>query len=203
MARKKKPAYAPETCTTCGAQVAHWDGTQTGGLEAPRFLCQRCFNTETGERAGVPYKHVDLEPVVLRDGWGKAHTFHFRVRALGGGVLYLDAFELVDSLPGGYEFQAIGHDGEDALELFQQLYQRLRRELGRSHLEKHKRWGVRHVTEEGVVRGRITADLGTEPRLPAVVIDGRELTWREFGEIVTSREGCLFKLEFYDRSEER
>lgn len=203
MARRKKVAYAPETCTTCGAQVPPWDGTYTGGPEAQRFLCQRCFNTEVGERGGVPYEHVDLEPVVLRDSWGRPHTFHFRLRVLAADVLCLETFELVDGLPGGYEFQAIGHEGEDALELFQHLYQRLRRELGRSHLEKHKRWGVRHVTEESVVRGRITADLGTDPRLPAVVIDGKEVSWDEFTEIVASHEGSLFKLEFYDRSEER
>lgn len=201
MAQKKKPLYPPETCDVCGAQVPHWDGTSTGGFEAPRFLCQRCFNGEVAERGGVPYHHADLKPVGLRDAWGKAHTFHFRIQLLAPDLLCLDAFELVDGLPGGYEFQAIGHGGEDALELFQQLYQRLQREVGRRHLEKRKRWGVRHVTREGVVRGRITTD--ADRRQPALVIDGKEVSWDELREIVATHEGFLFKLEFYDRSEER
>jgi len=38
--------------------------------------------------------------------------------------------------------------------------------------------------------------------VPLVTVDGRQITWDEFGSVVMSFEGWQFKLEIRDKSEE-
>jgi len=38
--------------------------------------------------------------------------------------------------------------------------------------------------------------------VPLVTVDGRQITWDEFGRVVMSFEGWQFKLEIRDKSEE-
>lgn len=56
-----------------------------------------------------------------------------------------------------------------------------------------------------IVRGRIESDLesGEFPRKPLLIVDGREIGWEEFGHMLMGFEGWNFKLEIYDKSEER
>jgi hypothetical protein len=53
-----------------------------------------------------------------------------------------------------------------------------------------------------VWRGRIDWDEKAEGRVPLLVIDGREITWKEFGHMLMTFEGFQFKLQISDRSEE-
>jgi hypothetical protein len=53
------------------------------------------------------------------------------------------------------------------------------------------------------VRGRIDcADESEVERTPLLVIDGREITWDDFGRMLMVFEGWQFKLEIVDPSEE-
>jgi hypothetical protein len=52
------------------------------------------------------------------------------------------------------------------------------------------------------VRGRIDWDERAEGRVPLLVIDGREITWQEFGHMLMTFEGFQFKLQISDLSEE-
>jgi len=52
------------------------------------------------------------------------------------------------------------------------------------------------------VRGRIEWDESQEGRVPLVTVDGREITWDEFGRMLMNFEGWQFKLEIRDKSEE-
>ena len=38
--------------------------------------------------------------------------------------------------------------------------------------------------------------------MPLVVIDGREISWEQFGRMLMTFEGWQFKLQIFDRSEE-
>jgi hypothetical protein len=49
---------------------------------------------------------------------------------------------------------------------------------------------------------RITWDDEQDGRVPLLVIDGREISWEQFGRMFMSFEGWQFKLEIRDRSEE-
>jgi hypothetical protein len=52
------------------------------------------------------------------------------------------------------------------------------------------------------VRGRIDWGEKAEGRVPLLVIDGREITWKEFGHSFIAFEGFQFRLQISDRSEE-
>ncbi len=38
--------------------------------------------------------------------------------------------------------------------------------------------------------------------VPLLVVDGREISWREFGRMLTTYEGWNFKLDIFDSNEE-
>jgi len=40
-------------------------------------------------------------------------------------------------------------------------------------------------------------------RVPCLVIDGKELSWKEFGRMLMTYEGLHFKLEIFERFDER
>jgi len=52
------------------------------------------------------------------------------------------------------------------------------------------------------VRGRIEWDASGNSRVPLLVIDGRDVSWNEFGRMLMSFEGWQFRLTIRDRSEE-
>ncbi len=75
-----------------------------------------------------------------------------------------------------------------------------------------KTLSVKHITDKGdghglqiadmTVRGRIECDLSEDIHMPCVVVDGQEISWDEFGRMISSYEGWQFKLEILDRSDE-
>ena len=52
------------------------------------------------------------------------------------------------------------------------------------------------------MRGRIEGDYSGAERAPVVVVDGREISWDDFGQMLMTFEGWQFKLEIRDISEE-
>ena len=192
---------APLHCHTCCEVIAVYDGINYGSIETGyRQLCSRCFNEEIARAGGLHFQHVQFEPVEMHDAGGERHEFHFRVRLLGDRVA-LEAFELKSGEPDGYEFELIGEAEDDIFALLARLIERMRRALA-----------VRHLKDEGdgfglgiadfLVRGRISCDTEEDERVPRLVIDGREVSWRQFGRMLMTFEGWQFRLEIRDRSEE-
>jgi hypothetical protein len=136
----------------------------------------------------------------MPDAAGETHRFHFEVHLLGDRVS-LEAFELVDGAPGGYQFQVLGHAEEDLFDLMGQMVPRIRRLLAQRHLKTDPHMPGLHIADL-LVRGRITWDETEDGRLPMLVIDGKEISWERFGRMVTGFEGWQFKFEIKDRSEE-
>jgi hypothetical protein len=58
------------------------------------------------------------------------------------------------------------------------------------------------------VKGKIESDMSDESDLygatplPMMVIDGREVSWEQFGEMLRTFEGFQFKLQIIDKSED-
>jgi len=52
------------------------------------------------------------------------------------------------------------------------------------------------------VRGRIEWDESQPGHLPLVVVDGKEVSWDDLGQMLMSMEGWHFRLEIADPSEE-
>ena len=187
-----------------GAEPRHDDTVDLSVSEREtRRPCTRCFNALIATQAGLESVHPVFEPLALEDAVGERHQFYFRVRH-GGDHIALDAFELTEGSPGGYEFQILGDPEQDPAALFERLVQRMRRALARRHLEE-TRSGLQITKSRGrwIVRGQIGWDDDTDGRVPRLVIDGRGHSWDEIGRMLMTFEGFHIKMEVHDRSEER
>jgi hypothetical protein len=86
------------------------------------------------------------------------------------------------------------------MELLARLVAKMRRGLAASHLEEGAH-GLQ-ISDQGVVRARIESDFESETDMPVVVIDGRNISWDEFGHMLATYTGFQFKLELHDLSDE-
>src|SRR5450755_3882247 len=189
-----------DICHTCGGPIVGYDSVHFGSIETGyRDLCSRCFNEEVASLGDMDFHHVNFEPVEMPDAGGQTQRFHFRLHLLGDRVS-LEAFELKDGAPGGYQFQVLDDAEADLFAVMGQLIERMRRALALQHLEHEPRMGL--LIKDVLVRGRIDCDLDWEGRMPQLVIDGREVSGEQFGRMLIGFEGWQFKLEIRDRSEE-
>ena len=187
-------------CHTCHARVAGYDAIHFGSIETGyRDLCSRCFNEEVARRGQLTFEHVGFEPVDMSDAAGVKHRFHFLLRHLGDRVA-LEAFEVQGGERGGYELQILDDAEVDLFELMARLVERMRRALALRHLVDD---GLTLSIADMSVRGRVSCDPESEGyRVPILVIDGREVSLEQFGQMLMTFEGWQFKLEIKDRSEE-
>lgn len=187
-------------CDACGTAVPDYDVVNYGSIaDGYRQLCSRCFNAEVASAQGLEcFENVRLDQIVMTDCAGEAHEFHFRTHLLGS-MVSLEAFELEGGEPAGYNFQILGDPEDDLLSLLGRLVERIRRALSVKHLE-----GSQHGLQiaEQTVRGRIEWDEAEDGRLPLLVIDGRKVSWEEFGRMLMTFEGWQFRMEIADRSDE-
>jgi hypothetical protein len=79
------------------------------------------------------------------------------------------------------------------------LVERMRRGLSLKHLEQSEQ-GMQIAGQ--TVRARIECDEAQDGRLPLLVIDGREVSWEDFGRMLMTFEGWQFRMEIVDPSEE-
>jgi hypothetical protein len=200
MSRAERNKPQRTRCSKCRKIVPSYDTVNLGSIESGyRKLCGQCFNAESAKLGGLDrFEHHDFQPVRIVDCEGQAHEFYFRTRLFLPGVA-LDAFELRDGEPAGYQFQIIGDPEEELLALFGRLIEKIRRALSIRHL---KRGSVGLQIADQVVRGRIEWDQDEDGRVPLLVIDGRGITWDQFGHMLMTFEGWQFKLEIRDNSEE-
>jgi len=96
-------------CSNCRRIAPNYDIINLGSIESGyRILCGQCFNAESAKLGGLDkFEHLNFEPVRMVDCEGQAHDFHFRTHLFLPGVA-LNAFELRDGEPAGYQFQIIG-----------------------------------------------------------------------------------------------
>ena len=195
------PEKTSNACESCGVAPRPFDSVLYGSEDGPsRLLCGRCFNLEAARRGGlVDFEHIDFEPLTMSDAHGRAHVFQFRTHLFAAGIA-IDAIEFNEDQSEGYCFKVIGPEEGDLFELLAQLVIKMRRGLATSHLEDG-RHGLQ-ISDPGIVRARIDSDPDGETDMPVVVIDGRNISWDEFGRMVATYMGFQFKLELHDLSDE-
>lgn len=188
-------------CEGCGQSAPGYDIVHYGSTEEGfQKLCTQCFNAAVALRSGVEgFENIKLEPIGITGCAGELHQFHFQTRLLGNMVT-IDGFELLDGNPGGYKFQIIGEPEDDLFVLLGLLFQKIRRTLSIKYLEDDERHGLQ--IKEMTVRGRIESGYPEVERVPVMIIDGREISWDKFGQMLMSYEGWQFRLEICDRSDE-
>lgn len=167
------PPMQQITCEACHQLTVAHDVVNYGSMEGGyRRLCGQCFNAAVASRLGqTEFEHISFEPVCMADARGDKHEFHFRTR-LGGPGIALEAFELRDGSPAGYQFQVIGDSQDDPLKLLGSLIGRMRRALAINHLEDSVLGP--QVSDRLILRGTIDNDPDEDHQVPLVVIDGRE-----------------------------
>ena len=74
--------------------------------------------------------------------------------------------------------------------------------LSRKHIEVDEFEGMPGMLEDMEARGWIEWDDESDGKLPLLVIDGKPVTWHQFGRILSSYEGWQFKLEIKERTDE-
>jgi hypothetical protein len=187
-------------CEACGTAVPSYDAVRYGSIERGyRELCTSCFNAEVASALGLEgFEHVRLEPVMMADCAGEQHEFHFQIRLLGD-VMALEAFELKAGVPGGYQFEILGEPDGEPLPLLGSLIERMRRSLSVRYLVRDED-GARIADQ--TVCGRIEWDASGDGRVPLLIIDGRDVSWDEFGRMLMSFEGWQFRVAIRDRSED-
>jgi len=153
------------------------------------------------EYSSIRFEHPNYQPMTLPDIDGKEHQFHFNTQLLGDRIA-ISALEIKDGEHHGYKFEVIGYNPEeDTLELYQLLVDKMRRGLMQRHLKVNK-YGL-GIAEPDIVRARIGYDLENPDGGPLLVIDGKEISWNEFGRMLMTFEGFQFRMEIYDITEER
>jgi hypothetical protein len=94
----------------------------------------------------------------------------------------------------------IGDSEDDLFALLGRLIEKIRRALAVKYIVDDEHSG-QQIADQTVL-GRIEWDEEQDGRLPLVVVDGREYTWDEFGEMLMTFEGSPFRLEIRDPSDE-
>ncbi|MCZ7561910.1 MAG: hypothetical protein M5U30_19215 [Burkholderiaceae bacterium] len=140
-----------------------------------------------------------LRAGVVRRAGSKTIGAPNRTHLVAGGVT-IDAIELNKDQSEGYWFKVIGHEKGDLFELLARLVTRMRQGLACTHLEEDA-YGLQ-INDRGIVRARIESDADGKTDMPVVVIDGRNISWDEFGRMVATYTGFQFKLELRDLSDD-
>ena len=202
MDQTETKATEPVLCAECRQVTPGYEIVNYGSMETGyRKLCSQCFNAMVAKLAGLEgFENASFEPVGIADHAGEIHQFHFRTHLFGTGVA-LDAFELREGEPAGYQFQIIGRPEDDLLKLLGRLIEKIRRGLSVQHITTDGEHGLQ-IADHHVVRGRIEWDDTTDGRLPLLVVDGREVSWNDFGRMLMGFEGFQFRLHIQDKSEE-
>jgi hypothetical protein len=155
--------------------------------------------TQDNPNGGGGSPAIEFRPVRLMDCDGQPHDFHFSLRYFPGGVA-LNAFELRGGIRAGYEMQVIGIPDDDPLLLLARLIEKLRRMLSVKHLRSSDQGAAAFAGD--TAQGRIEWDEDQNGEVPMLIIDGKEVTWRQFGRMLMTYEGWQFKLQIRDISEE-
>lgn len=181
-----------ESCCDCGqpSQI-HLMSREPGAGEA---LCANCFNARIAEMFEIDFEHPDFAGFSLSDLDGVERRFEVTTRLLGDRFT-IEAEE-VGPIDPGLRAAVCVELGTDPMEAFGVVYGRLQRLVGRRHLQIGGlgRLGVVDMT----VRGQFTWDGESQGRRPAVVVDGRKLTWAQLRDALGAFEGFQFRLELID-----
>ncbi len=162
------------------------------GGEGP--FCDSCADELIAAATGWPRLEGPPPPDAFRGPDGIEHRMVYRVLRTPGGIEVLaeeDGWAVED----GYRLALLGPHDADVGSMFDQLRRRLRDAISRQYLERsgHRGGWIMRGTE---VEGRLV--WRDDGRGYDVVVDGRRLSWEEFGAVLEPFEGWTFRLSIRD-----
>lgn len=162
-------------------------------------LCDACHNDRVSALTGSARLPRPPPPIVIIGPDGRSHRLAYRVLRAPAGVEV--KLEETGVEPGeGYDFAVLGDHEAQVDSLLRQVRRIAEREVARQYLEPAEHGVGWRVSDGDEVLGRfIWSDEGTSGAPFDVVIDGRTLTWEQFGEALSAYEGWHFRLRIEDR----
>jgi hypothetical protein len=162
------------------------------GQQGP--LCDSCFDERISATTGWPRLTTPPPPKTVTGPDGREHRLRFRLWRTPGGI----SAEAIEQEPGedsegGYTLAVFGDHDADLAVLLAELDERVRAETSRCYLEHDDQHGWQVTGTD--VAGRV---LGGQDDAPDVIIDGRRLSWADFGRTMASFEGWWFRLGLGD-----
>ena len=190
-----------EQCSACKKSTTSTAGVFLQIKQDHQFLCLNCYNDMMAEHFGIGFENITFNPITLKDSDEDEHTFFFQTRLIGYQVI-MEAKEDLDDDKQGYQFSVLGDADDDLFDLFKVLFERMRRALSQRHIEASDL--TKYImTSQDTARGYITSGNDGPNENPLLVIDGKEIEWHEFGKMLSIYEGFNFKLEIFDKTEEK
>jgi hypothetical protein len=181
-----------ETCHDCGASEPR---TSLDGV----WVCDRCADRRVAMITGHPELPDPPAPLEMMSGDGRRHILTFRIGRTPTGI----GVELVESgvpIGEGYHFAVLGAHDASLEDLVTSVREQAEAETSRQYLEPNPHrpgW----ISRDDEVAGRFIWNEANETGGPYdVVVDGRTLTWEEFGEALEPYEGWRFRLVIEDPS---
>lgn len=156
-------------------------------------LCDRCLDRRVAAITGYPELPEPPAPDELSGPDGRIHRFRYRLWRAPTGVV-AEAAEIGDAPGEGYHVEVLGSHEADAGRLMERVRTRLRDRI--SHLDLKDRPGSHPIIAGDQLTGRLVWSHHDETY--DVVIDGRRLTWTQFGHALEPFEGWAFRLAFED-----
>lgn len=154
-------------------------------------LCDRCFDRRISASTGYPRLPEPPSPETVPGPGGRTHRFRYRLWRAPTGVV-AEAEELGREPDDGYHAKVLGSHEADVGRLMTRLRAQLVRKVGRLDLEDRPGWHPIIAGDE--LTGRLVWSEHGEPY--DVVVDGRRLSWAEFGRALEPFEGWEFRLTF-------
>ena len=174
------------TCADCGAQPGRifLEGTP---------LCDRCFDARIAASHGWPRLPEPPAPETIAGPDGRRHRIVYRLWRSPGGIA-VEAGE-GDRSSDGYFVEMVGPHDADVSMLVERVKTTIRRRIGRLDLERAPS-GDHWIMAGDDLTGRLVWRDDGKPY--GVVVDGRVLSWEEFGRALEPFEGWEFRLSFGD-----
>jgi hypothetical protein len=178
----------PEPCSRCHAG----DARRVVGGEGP--FCDSCADELISAATGWPRLERPPPAETYRGPNGVEHRMVYSVLRTPGGIEVLaeeDGWAVED----GYRLALVGAHDANVGSMFAQLRRMLREVIGRHYLERSTHrdgWIMRGMEIEGRLVWR-----DDRPGYD-VVVDGRRLSWEEFGAALEPFEGWTFRLSMRD-----
>jgi hypothetical protein len=170
-------------CADCGARPVT---VLLGGTP----LCDRCYDARVSEESGWPRLPEPPRPETIVDPDGRRHRISYRVWRSPGGIA-VEASEGDRSFE-GYYAQVVGRHDADVAALVARTKAAIRRRIMCQDLERSPSGNMIMAGIE--LHGRLVWQDGGMPY--AVVVDGRRMSWEEFGLAMEPYEGWEFRLSF-------
>ena len=180
-----------DTCEICGKPARACVTDHDGGVHE---YCMDCQNDQIALQMGIEHFKDYIRTYVF-----KGHTFNIQQMIYPGGIEWQAQEEKSDEA--GYYFALCTGFHSDPHASLQELYKKINRGVVNKFLSKgelHYKYQLKH--NKGI--GRIEYDQNNDNYTPLVIIDGKKLTWIEFGHIVSTYEGFNLKFSIIEPGED-